>query len=265
MIAKYYTIKALTNMHVGSGETNTGVIDNQVQRDVVTDLPTINGSSLKGALKEFFEYHWKSDDGKKRLNKIFGDKDNAANYRFLSADLLTLPLRSNKKQFYLATAPMAINKMQTDLSTYAIKNIEEKCPFPSENMPIVYSDNPISQLLIEDFNKFNFKEEEKYPSKLFSFVEQPDLLTILSDADFKTQCNESHLPVIARNNLEGSGNLWYEQQVPRESIFGFIVIINDEDDDYKAFNEKLTAKDSIIHIGANATVGQGFTKITAIQ
>ncbi len=50
-----YIIDCLTNMHVGSGETNFNIVDNQVQRDSVTEFPTINSSSLKGALRDFAE------------------------------------------------------------------------------------------------------------------------------------------------------------------------------------------------------------------
>lgn len=43
-----------TNLHVGNENTvNFSVIDKSIQRDVTTDLPCINSSSLKGAIKEF--------------------------------------------------------------------------------------------------------------------------------------------------------------------------------------------------------------------
>ena len=49
-----FKITAKTNMHVGSGDTNYGIIDKLVQRDVLSNLPMIHSSSLKGALREFF-------------------------------------------------------------------------------------------------------------------------------------------------------------------------------------------------------------------
>ena len=36
MKTELYVISAYSNMHVGSGEMNFGVIDNLIQRDVVT-------------------------------------------------------------------------------------------------------------------------------------------------------------------------------------------------------------------------------------
>jgi CRISPR-associated protein Cmr4 len=53
-----YFIQCITNMHVGSGDANYGVIDKLVQRDPVTGYPTIHPSSLKGALREHFEQQW---------------------------------------------------------------------------------------------------------------------------------------------------------------------------------------------------------------
>lgn len=42
-------------MHVGSGDASYTLIDNQVQRDVITGFPTINSSSLKGSLRSFLD------------------------------------------------------------------------------------------------------------------------------------------------------------------------------------------------------------------
>ncbi|MCD4675191.1 MAG: hypothetical protein K8S18_04240 [Desulfobacula sp.] len=62
MTTTFYKIRTITNLHVGAGDANYGVIDNLVQRDVVTGLPVIHGSSLKGAIREFYEYSWGGKD-----------------------------------------------------------------------------------------------------------------------------------------------------------------------------------------------------------
>ena len=49
-----WLITAKTNLHVGNENTsNYGLIDKAVQRDVLTGLPCINSSSLKGAINEY--------------------------------------------------------------------------------------------------------------------------------------------------------------------------------------------------------------------
>ena len=54
MKAKIFVIECLTNLHVGNGDVNFNIIDNEVERDDVTGLPTINSSGFKGALRAFF-------------------------------------------------------------------------------------------------------------------------------------------------------------------------------------------------------------------
>ena len=46
-----YTIEAITNLHVGSGDVNYEIVDKEIQRDTATTLPTIHASSLKGAIR----------------------------------------------------------------------------------------------------------------------------------------------------------------------------------------------------------------------
>ena len=71
------------------------------------------------------------------------------------------------------------------------------------------------------------------------------------------------LPVIARNNLENgiSKNLWYEEVVPSDSRFTFMIIGPDEL--MTKLNEVIT--ETTVQIGANASVGYGFCKITLLN
>ena len=50
MKAYRVNIELITNLQVGNGEANFGVIDNLIQRDAATGFPCINASSLKGAM-----------------------------------------------------------------------------------------------------------------------------------------------------------------------------------------------------------------------
>ncbi len=249
-----YKIEALTNIHVGSGDTNYGVIDNLVQRDVTTNYPTINGSSLKGALKEYFE-------SKKFANikDVFGDDTQKAGYRFLSAKLLAVPARSNKKSYFMATCPAIIKQFNEDVNTFKSKiSLNGFVDFaPSMGKPIIFT-NDSNGLFIEDFTEFETKQNKK-PNDCSIFGDCENLV-ILNDEDFIELVDDFNLPVVARNKVAGDKNLWYEQVVPSKSLFYFVLIydnnhITDFDD---------TLKEDIIHIGANATVGYGFTKISKL-
>jgi CRISPR-associated protein Cmr4 len=251
-----YKIDALTNMHVGSGDAGYGVIDNLVQRDAVTELPTINGSSLKGALKEFFENKWGEKDA--RLKSIFGDNDRNADYRFLCANLLAIPVRSNKKNYFLATAPGLIKSLEEDCKNFGLEidlNAFEGLK-PEVRKPIVFTNT--HDLLIEDYE--SFKQVDKSGNNpVFGDFEK---LIILNDKDFKELCSDTGLPVIARNKVGENKNLWYEQIVPHKSLFSFVLLHNDQN--IQDFNKELFDEGSIVHIGANATVGYGYTKISKL-
>ena len=105
-----YLITTLTNLHVGSGDINFDIIDNQVQKDEITNYPIIHSSSLKGALREHFE-----SKGESFINYIFGGdgvKDESAGaYSFYEAKLLTRPVRSNVKPYFNATTPQILKDL----------------------------------------------------------------------------------------------------------------------------------------------------------
>ena len=116
-------MECITNMHVGDGEANYNIIDNEVQKDVVmTDVPVIHSSSLKGALKEHFEKNekWNETDilhvfGGEKTNEKIDEKTGAktdekvketvqGTYKFFGAKLIARPLRvTNGNLPYLLT------------------------------------------------------------------------------------------------------------------------------------------------------------------
>ena len=51
---RFYAVKCLTNLHMGSGDVNFNIVDNEVQRDPVTGYPTMHSSGMKGAFREYF-------------------------------------------------------------------------------------------------------------------------------------------------------------------------------------------------------------------
>jgi len=63
----FYKIECLTNLHVGSGDVNYNIIDNEVEKDPVTGYPIIHASGVKGALRDDMK-----NRGEQFLNKVFG-------------------------------------------------------------------------------------------------------------------------------------------------------------------------------------------------
>lgn len=270
-MTSFYLLKAFTNLHVGSGDTNYGVIDNLVQRDVVTELPTIHESGIKGALKEFFGYELKAQhensiqkakENNPLIKHIFGYKDGDGKYRFYGGHLLTFPVRpSDGAMFLRATCPQLLKDLLDYAKVFGVvlpdKAILEKLSNlnPNPSNPIVFD------------NKFHGKKIEY---KEFSATFLPDLtipewlggnqLVIFDNSGLKKICGLNRLPVLARNSLQDgqSKNLWYEEIVPRQTVFYSFIFKTEIVEDYdKTFESQLQKS---VQVGGNASIGYGVMK-----
>ena len=104
MTAFLYKMTCLTNLHVGNGDVNYSIIDNEVELDYVLKEPTIPSSGVKGALLSYVESLKGDHTG--LIRTVFGDKDDAkGTYKFLSANLLSRPV-SRKECTPMRTQPV---------------------------------------------------------------------------------------------------------------------------------------------------------------
>ena len=89
MKAHLYKMTCLTNLHIGNGDVNYSIIDNEVEKDPVTGEAVIPSSGVKGALKDFAKNSGFEDN----KAEVFGNDENSGKYKFLSAGLLARPVR----------------------------------------------------------------------------------------------------------------------------------------------------------------------------
>ena len=260
-----FKIEALTNMHPGSGDNNFGVVDNMVQRDPATNLPVIHGSSLKGAIKEFFGCEDNSTDA--FCKQVFGDGDNSGLYRFLPAQLLAIPLRSTHKPYYMATSPGVIRQF-LDLAEKINISLPDTIKRDLEYIAGLQPGNPkvtgiVNNLIIEDYEQFDNLDRIQRDTLEFLGATDNNLL-VLSDKDFVQITDQNNLPVVARNKLVNgkSDNLWYEQVIPRFTVFVMPLIATDDESLWNKFKDEILGKP--VQIGGNASVGYGFTRFTLI-
>ena len=217
-------LDCITNMHVGNGDVNYNIIDNEVERDPVTNYPTINASGVKGALREYFS---KDNNLKAYVNKLFGEDGNNGNgtksgtLKILQADMLAIPARASEgnSAYYLVTTKEALNKLK-----------EKKNIFLHNTQGQGFNTQLVTGIAVEGVSL-----EEKVT------INDKDIY-VISDKEFREKIS---LPVIARNNLENgiSKNLWYEEVVPHESIFTFAVITDDNNEnDLEDFKNSINSK-----------------------
>jgi CRISPR-associated protein Cmr4 len=273
METKIYKLKAITNLHVGSGDLSYGIIDKLVQRDAVSLFPTINASGIKGSIKEHLENY---PDGSKTeveyseiLKKIFGSNSQPGENKFFSAHLLSYPVRSNKKPFYRATCPAILKQFIESLTLFGVKDTYVEpikkllsiCItnfYDNSDSDFIIFQNRIDKMIIEDFtgqlNCTNFEFCENLKS-IFGEIKD---FTVLSDSVFMEICSD--LPVVARNNLdEKSRNFWYEEFVPRQTEFWFFHL-------HKVYDtvQELKRIEAPLQVGANASIGEGYCDIVEL-
>lgn len=204
MNTNLWLITAKTNLHVGNeNASNYGIIDKAVQRDVLTGLPCINSSSLKGAVNEYCAHNTEVN-----LLKVFGsdktDKSKGSQKGsaiFFDAKLLYLPVQDETNLFHYATSEAVVAQLQDRLSVFGLSAAEAG----------------LRAVLVDGH------EVEVMPA-----------------ANFGELCEDENLPVIARNVLDNgrSANLWYEQVIPAETVF-YAVIQEEGEELSKALDGKI--------------------------
>lgn len=230
------TLKCITNLHVGNGDVNYNIIDNEVERDAVTGYPTINSSGVKGALRSYFKTNqpqvvesWFGSDPKEKT------KHQQGSLTILSANMLAIPLRASagEKAFHLVYTEEMLNQYKTLCSAFNIST------------EITADKSSDQQVTIEGFNADK------------PIIISKEKMYLSTEANLK----KVSLPVIARNYLENgkSSNLWYEEVVPHESVFYFVVASENEN---AVSNFAKAVNDKIIQFGGNASIGYGLCKVT---
>lgn len=256
-----YFVRCITNLHVGSGDANYGVVDKLVQRDPVTGYPTIHASSMKGALREHFEKKWgKSSD---EIKSIFGteDRNNSASgdYSFLGADLIALPVRCNYQQFSLTFCKQLVEMVNAKSIVLNKKELFNPTLLADNSIYINQNPLPSQDIFIEDdqLTKRNYTN----PLKCTGIDSFQQKFAFMGNEKFALYAKK--LPVIARNYLENgkSENLWYEEIVPHQSVF--VTYIAASENHFIEFEKELTQ--GIVQVGANSSIGYGLCKFYKIS
>lgn len=281
-------------MHVGSGDEAYGLVDNRVQRDVITGIPNINASGLKGALREYFDLKYGKNTP--RIIDIFGTDNTPKNekeentenedkkeievkkskkihqagkFRFFNANLFSIPVRSNVKSFFRATCPHVISDLIDMMKTFDCsdthdikKHLNRLAQLkPESGTAFTFDKTDKDAVLEEHEHKIQYTELDSQTVTMIKSIigENP---VLMNDIDFDDICGDYHLPLIARNCLENgrSTNIWHEQVVPRESRFYFFLLKPRD----IAYDLDFSSRE-LVQIGGNASIGYGFTRIEKID
>lgn len=160
------------------GEREVGPIDLPLQRNPLTGLPHLRGSSLKGALRSLYILtRANGNESANFIRNIFGSEVKAANYIFHDAEILLFPVRSDQFTFVYLTSRSQIallnqylNSVKTDSSqdTKFLDKIESMDE--NKNFTSVESDIPSKLTVLDgEFLIDNIEKREEVKS-LVEFI-----------------------------------------------------------------------------------------------
>ena len=239
-LAKPFFIMVETPLHAGSGN-DLGIVDMPIQRERHTDFPKIEGSGLKGSVREAFEEIQVADKkselpdfiknqdqfdiavhlafgydggGKEKFSpevmKFFKDDKKqqfSGALGFTDARILLFPVKSMKGVFAWITCPKVLEKFKKDLELCNVKKELFNGTIPKKNTVSNLGKLGIQGKIILEEYTFEVKMEKSTKvfaeklSKLLNIEEIKSKLVVLSDDDFKDFVNLS-TEVITRTKID---------------------------------------------------------------
>lgn len=263
-------LKAISSIHAGTGQSITSV-DMPIQREIHTNIPKIESSSLKGSIKHHIRRNLNGiDDGS--IFKIFGDedgRDHASLIAFTDAKLLFFPVKSSVGIFKLVSCPFVMKRWMEDISATEYKIINDMI---IDDGKCMVRESDLSTLFLEEYifecNQINNDILTLVTDKMCI---DEDRIVIVSDNDF-IDLVSMYTEIITRNRIDfESGTaqgtaLFTEEYLPCESILYFNVLSHTS-----FIDESFTAKVNIeyfkkntginFQVGGNATIGKGIVKL----
>jgi len=290
-------IYAVTPLHPGSGTAISGTVDLPIQRERHTEFPLIQGSSLKGVLRNSandvgITGKVKIKEGDKEVEKewayvIFGEPDRVGGISVTDARILTFPVRTLKSVFGWITCPLVLDRYKRDLGLVRVTvNWEIPKPINDEEAKVCKDSNVVDKhLYIEDLqlkcaedenvNKIAKELSNALPNNIaYKGIKEKlekDLI-IVSDDVFRDLVS-LNTEVVTRIKIKPdtgtveTGGLWSEEYLPTDTVMYSLILIpsklnnlNPED-----IMKQLTNYDErILQIGGDETIGKGFALIKLV-
>ena len=241
--AKLMMLVCESPLHAGTG-SELDFIDNPIQRERHTNFPKIEGSSLKGAMRQRFRQvlNNPTTEDTNEIKNAFGPDNPLPNdarqgsLGFTDARLLLFPVKSAKGVFAWVTCPKILHRLQRDLQIADPQtNLELQLNDISDGICRVFSKElTISKKLVLEEYAFDAKQATDksiarwlanniFPNDTFWNNCLQNQFVILSDTDF-TDFVELTTEVITRNKIDpatgtvSNGLLFTEEYLPENSV-----------------------------------------------
>lgn len=288
---KPFLLHAITSVHPGSG-SEVGLVDLPIQREQHTGFPKIESSSLKGAIRYTVDSILKENEDRHKLELVFGSDLSRGNENgtiasavaFSDARILLFPVKSMRGIFAWITCPEVLYRFNNDM----LLNQTGVEPLPVPEPNTVSSEKVLvspGKMILEEYTFKVHKEEEteKLAKRFSSFFEGPvtidiaNRLVVLEDDEFKDFVRLS-TEVNARIKIntetgtvdKENGALWYEENIPPETIFYsslYIGKVRSRDnkgfetiEDVEQFMHNSQYFPDVFQLGGNSTIGHGMIR-----
>lgn len=271
-------IRAISPIHAGTGQSLTSV-DMPIQREKHSNIPKIEGSSLKGSIKHtiYHKLNIKETETETEFYSILGapnGEDSASGVSITDAKLLFFPMRSATDIYQLITCPYILKRWKEN--TNQDISLDENLLNLNDGECIVGTNTTLlnENLLILEEYIFDVKEK----SNLDIFVKIPGIETfknkvvILSDSDFINMVS-MYTEIITRNKIDvekgtaAETGLFTEEYLPSETVLYFSIMESafyESKSNESPVNFVIENLGEVFQVGGNETIGKGFVKIINI-
>lgn len=287
--ARPFYITVRTPLHAGSG-SDLGVVDLPIQRERHTGHPKIEGSSLKGAVRERYRRLSLSEESRvtpNQLEALFGpdsgEEDlHAGALGLTDARVLLFPVKSLKGVFAWATCPGVLRRWKSELESAGVEadwSVPDPNVIPEGSELGVAREDDAEKIVLEEYT-FEVRPDAA-ASALASAIQShlgdlgglSDRLVVLPDDAFR-DFTEMSTEVITRTKIDpdtgtvAQGQLFTEEYLPAESVLYFLTLHSPLQngqhqvfEDESAFDFFRDTLPDTLQIGGNATTGKGLVRV----
>lgn len=239
-----YWVYVRTSLHVGAGR-GTGFIDLPIMRERVTNWPMVPGSSVKGVLRD------RHNSDHPSFVTAFGHsvtdgETQAGALLFTDANIVCLPVKSMYGTFAYVTSPLVLARLKRDADVLLSGGRLEVPDGPADDAAFCADDAVFSggsagddKLYLEDLD-FQLQKNAQaglWAEYIGNAVFQKDnewrriftqRFVILSDqmfnflSEYATEVN-ARIKVDDEKGTVKNGALWYEENLPTETILSGMV------------------------------------------
>jgi len=279
---------AETPLHPGSGSSLNSPVDLPIQRERHTDFPIIQGSSMKGVLRNHAKEVGFTDDDVKRIFGAEGEEGVAGYASVTDARILAFPVRTLAGVFNWTTCPLILDRYKRDLR---LTNISVNWSIPSLNKnEIITKDNSntkigqnvyLEELRLIHKKPDNFEEIWDFVSEAVPDGDEYKFIKDKVKADLGIVDNEVFRDMVSlttevtaririgTTGVVERGALWYEEALPTATLMYSLILLpkrhKNSSDSSNVAEKFLAFNGKVLNVGGDETIGRGFVRVKVVS